>query len=296
MIVVTTPTGRIGSQLVRRLLERGSAVRVIARDPSRLPADLREHVEVIEGSHDESSVLDAALRGADALFWLVPPDVSASSAEDHYVRFARAGAAAIDRHRVGRVVGVTSAGHGWPQPAGVLSAAFAMDTVLESSSAAYRALSMPFYMENLLGQLDMIRQHGEFTLTCAPDQPLASIATRDIAGAAAELLTDASWSGRAHLPLFGPDHLTPDEMAQVIGEELGRSVTYRQASLDDFRQMLRAGGADEQAVSDTALMFAAQDAGIYDADWQTAALGATDFRTWCAEVLAPASEKTARVA
>jgi len=29
--VVTTPTGRIGSQLVRRLLDEGRAVRVIAR-------------------------------------------------------------------------------------------------------------------------------------------------------------------------------------------------------------------------------------------------------------------------
>lgn len=281
---------------MRRLLEGGSAVRVIARDPSRLSADVREHVEIVEGSHDQPSVLDAALPGADALFWLVPPDSSASSAEDHYLRFARAGAAATDRHHVGRIVGVTSAGHGWPQPAGVLSAAFAMDVVLESSSAAYRALSMPFYMENLLGQLGTIRQRGTFTLNCAPDRPLASIATRDIAGAAAALLTDTSWSGRSHLPLFGPDRLTSEEMAQVIGEELGVPVAYSRASLDDFRQMLRAGGPDEQAVLDTALMFAAQEAGIYDAGWETAALGATDFRTWCAEVLAPASEKVARAA
>jgi len=38
----------------------------------------------------------------------------------------------------------------WPEPAGLLSAAFAMDEQLQLSGAAYRALSMPFYMERLV--------------------------------------------------------------------------------------------------------------------------------------------------
>jgi hypothetical protein len=36
-------------------------------------------------------------------------------------------------------------------------------------------------------------------------------------------------------------------------------------------------------------MFAAHDDGIYDADWAIAKLTATDFRTWCREVLKPAA-------
>ena len=38
MIVITTPTGDIGRQVLDRVLDSGQAVRVIARDPSRLPA------------------------------------------------------------------------------------------------------------------------------------------------------------------------------------------------------------------------------------------------------------------
>ncbi|MEU5629706.1 hypothetical protein [Streptomyces tendae] len=63
-------------------------------------------------------------------------------------------------------VGVSSAGHDWPHPAGVLSAAFAMGAEFASSGAACRALSMPFYMENLLGQLDSIRGQGACSLAC----------------------------------------------------------------------------------------------------------------------------------
>jgi uncharacterized protein YbjT (DUF2867 family) len=288
MIVITTPTGQIGSQLVSQLLDQDQQIRVIVRDASRLDDTVRERVEKIDGSHDDPTVLDKALPGAEALFWLVPPNPQAPSAEEHYLSFARAGAAAIARHDVGHAVGVSSAGHGWPKPAGVLSAAFAMDAELRTSGAAYRALSMPFYMENLLRQLDTIRGQGAFYLTCARDLPLATIATQDIASVAANLLTDLSWTGQENLPVFGPDRLTPDGMAEVISQELGRQVTYRRTSMDDYASLLRSQGARDQTVKDLTEAFDAQDHGIYDADWSTAKPTPTDFRTWCTEVLKPA--------
>lgn len=293
MIVITTPTGRIGRRLVTRLLERGSEVRVVVRDASTLDDAVREKVEVVEGSHAEAAVLDAALPGADALFWLVPPDPAAPSAAEHYLAFARVAAAATRRHGIHHVVGVTSAGHGWSGPAGVLSAAFAMDAELARSGAAYRALSLPFYMENLVGQVDAIVRRGAFSLTCAADQPLAMVATRDAAERAADLLTDLTWQGQQNLPLYGPDRLTPEAIAEVMGQELGRPVAYEPMTMDGFAALLRSRGASDQAVTDTTQMFAAQASGIYDADWATAAIGATDFRTWCREVLRPAAERAA---
>lgn len=287
MIVVTTPTGQIGGRLVRRLLERGQAVRVIVRDPARLGADVVERVEIVQGSHADPASLDKALSGADALFWLIPPDPATSDVHEHYRTFAGAGAEAVRRNGVGHVVGVSSAGHDWPEQAGVLSAAFAMDAELAASGAAYRAVSPPFYMENLLGQRAGIRD-GAFSLTYAPDRPLATVSTRDIADTAADLLTGLSWAGAEHLPLFGPDRLSPAGMAEVISQELGRSVEYRPVSLDAFASMRRRGGASEQAVRDMSEALTAQDAGIYDADWSTAKIALTSFRAWCREVLKPA--------
>ncbi|SEF21482.1 Uncharacterized conserved protein YbjT, contains NAD(P)-binding and DUF2867 domains [Amycolatopsis pretoriensis] len=285
---MTTPTGQVGRRLVRHLLAGGTGVKVVVRDAARLDDDVRERVGVVEGSHDDPAVLDAALPGATALFWLVPPNPAAASAEEHYLTFARAGSEAVRRHGVRHVVAVSSAGHGWAKPAGVLSAAFAMDAELQESGAAYRAVSPPFYMENLLGQLAAIRERGTFSLTCAGDQPLATIATRDIAATAADLLADLSWTARADVPVFGPDRLTPDGMAGVLSEELGRPVRYDRIALADFAAMRRSHGASERVVDDAVAMFAAQDEGIYDADWAKATIAPTSFRTWCREVLKPA--------
>lgn len=287
MIVVTTPTGQIGSVLVRRLLAENQDVRVVVRSPSRLADDVRERVEVVVGSHGDRAVLDAALPGADALFWLVPPDRSDASAREHYLGMARVAAAAVRRHGVGHVVGVTSAGHGWAPSAGVLSAAFAMDDELAASGAAYTALSMPFYLENLLGQVESIASDGAFSLAVAADQPFATVAIGDIATTAVRLLTDRTWEGRRDLPLFGPDRLTPAGMAEVMSRELGRPIAFRPVAIDDMAGAMRAAGAGEQAVRDTTEMFVAQADGIYDEDWAVAELGDTDFATWCRTVLAP---------
>jgi uncharacterized protein YbjT (DUF2867 family) len=73
MIVVTTPTGKIGSQLVKDLLTAGEAVRVIVRDAAKLAPRIRERVEVVEGSHDDAAVVAKACDGAGGTFcWCRP--------------------------------------------------------------------------------------------------------------------------------------------------------------------------------------------------------------------------------
>ncbi len=81
MIVITTPSGLIGHQVLENLLDSGEALRVISRDPGSIPAGAREPVEVIEGSHGDPAAADAAFAGAGAVFWLAPPDPRAESAD-----------------------------------------------------------------------------------------------------------------------------------------------------------------------------------------------------------------------
>ncbi len=290
MLVITTPTGQIGKQVLALLLKHHDRIRVIVRDPFRLDSGVRSRVEIVQGAHDDSAVLNRALDGADGLFWLIPPGVAGASTEERYLGFARPAADAIRRHGVSHVVGVSSAGHGWPTRAGVLSAAFAMDAEIEQTGAAYRALSMPFYMENLLAQLGAIREHGTFSLPNAADRPLATVATRDIAATAAALLADRSWTGQEHVPVFGPDRITPNAMAASMSEVLDRTVVFRQLSVSDVESVFTQRGASEGVVRDMIETIGAVQNGIYDADQARAIPGPTDFRTWCREVLRPAAQ------
>jgi uncharacterized protein YbjT (DUF2867 family) len=289
VILVTTPTGRIGRRILARLLERDTAVRVIVRDPARLDPAVRKRVDVVVGAHDDPAILDSGMRGVSGLFWLVPPNATVVNAEAHYRSFAGVAARAIRQHGIPQVVAVSSAGHSWSKPAGVLSAAFAMDAELSRAGAAYRALCAPFFMDNFLGQAGLIRDAGAIALANAADRPLATVATRDIADMAAALLADGTWTGQENLPVFGPDRLTPLAMAQIISDELGRTVSFRQLTHEQMAAALRArGGATAGVVRDILETTSAVDAGIYDADQNAASPGPTDFRVWCREVLCPA--------
>jgi uncharacterized protein YbjT (DUF2867 family) len=95
MIVVTTPTGQIGSQVVQNLLAANEAVRVIVRDPARLAADVRARVEIVQGSSDDQGVLMRALEGAESLFLVVPPSFTTNDDMEYYLQFTRPACRAI---------------------------------------------------------------------------------------------------------------------------------------------------------------------------------------------------------
>ena len=74
MIVITTPTGRIGSKVLATVIEGNEPVRVIAWNPGKIPAEIAARAEILTGSHGEPDVIDQALTGADSLFWVAPPN------------------------------------------------------------------------------------------------------------------------------------------------------------------------------------------------------------------------------
>jgi nucleoside-diphosphate-sugar epimerase len=76
-ILVLGATGFIGRELTRRLLRDHPRVRVLVRDPDRLPCDLLNHpgVEVTRGDLARQGDLDTALEGISYVFHLARPVV-----------------------------------------------------------------------------------------------------------------------------------------------------------------------------------------------------------------------------
>ncbi|WP_062012522.1 NAD(P)H-binding protein [Streptomyces hygroscopicus] len=288
MIVITAPTGRIGHQVLENLTGGTEAIRVIARAPDRLSAQIRDRVEVVQGSHNDPAVLTKAFTGADAVLWLIPPNPTTEAPMEHYLGFTRPACEAATAQGVQRIVGVSSLGADYGEDAGLLTPAFAMDDLIERTGVAYRSLRMPFFMENLLAQAETIKNQGTFFLANAADRPLRLVATQDIATTATRLLLDDTWTGQDSVPVLSPDALTPTQMARTISEALGKPVTFQQAGMADYKaDMLRYGMSDAWAQG-LADMARAQNNGIYEAEAASATPSPTTFLHWCQDVLAPA--------
>jgi uncharacterized protein YbjT (DUF2867 family) len=291
MIVITAPTGTIGHQVLEKVLSGGESVRVIARDPSRLRSPLRERVEVVQGSHGDLDVVNRAFVGADAVFWLVPPDPHAKSVEAAYVDFSRPACAALRSQGVQRVVGVSALGRGTAVAgnAGLVTASLAMDDLIASSGASYRALAMPSFMDNILRQVEAIKIRSVFSAPVSGDRKLPTCSTGDIATVAAKLLLDRSWSGRDHVAVLGPEDLSFNDMAQIMSEVLAKSVRFQQIPGEAFKARLLGFGMSEAMAQGTLDMMVAKNGGLDNGEPRTLAnTTPTSFRQWCEAVLKPA--------
>jgi uncharacterized protein YbjT (DUF2867 family) len=291
MIVVTTPSGLIGNQVVEDLLSRGERLRLIVRDRSVLSTDTRSRVEVVEGSHSDAAVVDAAFAGAEAVFWLAPPDPRADSVEAAFVGFTRPAAEAFRKHSVKRVVAVTALGRGtpWANRAGYVTGSLAMDDLIASTGVAFRALANPSFMDNIIRQAESIKNQGMFFSPIDGDRKMPSVATRDIAAAASRLLVDDTWSGVAEVPLLGPEDLSFNDMAETMSEVLGKEVRFQQNALGPYKDRFVGFGMSEAMAQGMTDMARAKNEGLDNAVRRTAENSTpTSFRQWCEEVLKPA--------
>ena len=289
MIVLTAPTSQIGRQVLGDLLESGEAIRVIVRDPTRLPAQVRERIEVVPGSHGDFDVVDRAFAGADAVFWLVPPNPRADSLDAVYLDFTRPACDAFKRHDVKRVVGVSALGRGVTGNAGHVTASLAMDDLIASTGVNYRALTMPSFMDNLLRQVAPIKNQGVFFAPISSDRKLPTCATRDVAAVAARLLLDDSWSGQGSVPVLGPEDLSFDDMARIMSEVLGKPVRFQRISAEEYKATLTGNGMSEAIAQGLVDMARAKDEGLDNAEPRTPeSTTPTSFRQWCTQVLKPA--------
>jgi uncharacterized protein YbjT (DUF2867 family) len=291
MIVVTTPTGAIGRQLLEALIDSGEPIRVIARDPARLPLQTLRRMEVVEGSHGDFDVVNRAFEGARSVFWLAPPNPRSASVEAAYAGFTRPACEALRRQGVRRVVSVSALGLGSSLAgnAGLVTASLAMDDLIANTGVDFRALAAPSFMDNLLRQIEPIGSRGVFFSPIYGDRKHPACATRDIAALAARLLLDPSWSGQGSAPILGPEDLSCEEMAEIMSEVLGKPVRFKQIAEADFKAGLIERGMSEAMAQSMVDMMRAKNAGLDNGEPRTRqSASPTSFRAWCECVLKPA--------
>ena len=291
MIVVTTPTGKIGSRLIPHLLAADAAVRVVVRDPSKLDPAIRGRVDIVTGSLDDEAVMERALKDARSLFLVVPPSFADNNDTAYYLKFTDPALKAMLTQGVKSAVGVSVLGRGTElsKRAGPITACLAKDEEIEKSGVDYRALWCPALMENMLDSVETIEHQGMFVSPAHPDVKRPQVATQDIASMAARFLLDETWTGQGGIAVLGPEDLSFNEMAAIVSDVLGKVVRYQQVPAEAYKAHLMNYGANSVFAQGLVDMFLAKDKGMDNAEQRTAEnTTPTSFRQWCEEVLKPA--------
>lgn len=289
MIIITTPTGHIGSQVLEKLLKTDEKLRVIARDPAKLSDEGKEKVEIIQGSLDDFGVVSKAYEGADELFLVIPPSMQYTDINEYYLQFARPTCEVIKQQGVKRVIFVSGTGLGHEKSSGPLYAAYLVEKMLEETGAATRILHCGTFMENLLHSIQPIKFTDQFSTSVPGDVKASWVATVDIADKAVELLLDKTWSGKGSLGVLGPEDISYNEIAQMIGEILGKEIRYEAISGESLKATLLQFGATEAAAVGLVEIYDSMKNGVFNMVQRTPeTTSPTMFRVWCEEVFKPA--------
>jgi uncharacterized protein YbjT (DUF2867 family) len=269
-ILVTTPTGNIGKRMVRELLAPEFSVRVITRDPARLPADVRAQVEVVRGSMEDVAAMQRALDGVEAMFFCVPTEsFQETNVRAHYERFAHVAARAIRAAEPARVVTISAVGKNQARNAGPISALHAMEDILNEAGAAIRHLRCGAFMENFLWQTPAITERGVLSYPLPGHLAIPLVAATDVADVALRWLVRRDWSGIAGVAVHGPEDLSYNQAAAIMERVLDRPVRYQELAANAYVQSLVSHGASIEYAQSLIAMFAELAQGIARAEPRT---------------------------
>ena len=250
-IAITTPTGNVGSHVVRMLCQAGVRPRLLLRDPARLDAEVRDQVELAVGDQRDAGYVAEATRGVEAVFWVHPDDWSLPDPDADAERTGEGLAAAMRQNGIARVVFLSSIGAEKRRGAGFVDGLARIEQRLDAARAetgtALLHLRCGYFMTNLLMELDGLRA-GRLTTIRPLDDPMPWVDPRDIATVATLRLLAGDWTGRQVQAVHGPADLTWTEAAAALSAGTGVPIEAQQITDDEQRAALRDAGMSEVAV------------------------------------------------
>lgn len=255
---VTGASGKLGRLSVQELLARGipaSDIVAIVRSPAKA-TDLAERgVQVREGDYSRPDTLGVALAEVERVLLI------SSSEPGHRVLHHANVIAAAKAAGASRIVytSMLNADNTTNPLAGEHQDT---EQALRDAGVPFTLLRNGWYTENYTDQIGQYLERGEI-IGAAGHGRISAATRQDYAEAAATALLQDQ-DGNRTFELGGPAFDLP-ELAQVISESNGRSVTYRNLPVEEYTTELQQAGLDEG----TAQFVAALDASIANGDLET---------------------------
>ena len=277
MIALTGATGTVGRELVRLLVEQGERPRVITRDVPVARRLFGGSVDYAYADLDRPDTLPTALAGAERVFLLTPATSRQPAREHHLV------AAAVTAG-VGHIVKASVFRADEASPLLIAQQHGRTEALIASTRLDWTFLRPVFFMQYLTGQI----LNGEL-VTAAGAGRVGMIDARDVAAAAAAVLTNPAHGGRVYT-LTGPQAVTFDQLAAIVSAVVEAECVHREVAPEQVRAAMIRSGAERWFASDmarlhTMLAQGYEDLVTHDLSWLTGSPG-RDIPSFVEDMLA----------
>jgi len=291
MYVITGATGNTGSGIAEALLARGEKVRVVGRSAEKLERFVQKGAEALSADLGDEAALARAFAGAKAVYVMIPPYPTAEDWREQQERQSDALAAALQKAGATYAVTLSSVGADKAEKVGPVNGLHALEEKLNRIAGLnVLHLRAGYFMENLLQYVGLIKTMGMLAGTLRSDLPIAMIATRDISAVAADELSKRDFAGKQTRELLGSRDVTMHEAATIIGNAIGRKLSYTQLPAMMVKPAMLQMGLSSQAAGMLLEMMEAMNTGWMKAlEARSARTNTpTTLETFAADVFVPA--------
>jgi NAD(P)H dehydrogenase (quinone) len=237
-IAVTGATGQLGQLVVNGLLEKGTSIKVIAvvRDEKKALPLVKRGAEVRVAHYGDPAALKAAFSGVDRLLLISSSEVG-QRIEQHKNVINAAKEAGV-KHIV-----YTSAPRATTTTLIIAPEHKATEENILQSGMEYTILRNNWYTENYKDQVETASKTG--TIVSAAGAGRVASATRaDFAAGAVAVLLITGHEGKIY-ELGGDYAWDYNELAESIGEIIGKPVVYKAVDAGTLIDILKSAGLDE---------------------------------------------------
>ncbi|MBK7867924.1 MAG: NmrA family NAD(P)-binding protein [Ignavibacteriales bacterium] len=247
MYVVIGATGNTGKIVAESLLAEGKKVRITGRSAEKAQELVGKGADFLQGDVKDAAFLQQAFTGAEAVYALIPPSYGESDFYAYQQVVVDALAAAIEKSGVKYVVTLSSLGAQLNEDTGVVYGLHYMEQEFNKIDGVNILHLRPsFFMENLFGQIPVIKGNGVMGSPTKADLRVPMIATKDIGAYAVKRLGALDFSGKSAQYLLGERDLTYNEIAKIIGAAIGKSdLVYVEFPPEGMIQAMMGMGASE---------------------------------------------------
>lgn len=266
--VVTGSLGNISKPLTEKLVAAGHRVTVISSKIEKAAQIEALGARAAIGSVEDTGFLTKTFTGADGVYTMVPPNFSVKNWIKYIGGIGENYASAIKASGIKNVVNLSSIGAHMPEGCGPVSGLYLVEKAMNSLEGVnVRHLRAGFFYSNFLGNIGMIKQMGIIGSNYGEGTKLALVHTDDIADAAAEELTNLSFSSKS-IRYVVSDEKTTNEVAAIFGKAIGKPelpwIDFKDA---DLLAALQQAGLTEEVAKNYVEMGAAMRSGKMVAEY-----------------------------
>lgn len=129
-----------------------------------------------------------------------------------------------------------------------------VEEALFESRLQYTILEPATYMQNVLAEWQAIVEHGVYAVPYSVKAPMNLVDLEDVARAAATVLSEPGHVGSVY-ELAGPEVLLPSQIAEILGNQLGKDVRAEKMSIEAWMRHTETSGLGRYQIETLAKMF-----------------------------------------